>query len=69
MTPKSRTQAPPKTNVARPARKKPPVDNSAERPKVDEHEGATDEQVSDTTGPGVGYDQEPAQVRDKGGVI
>jgi hypothetical protein len=43
--------------------------NPAERTRTDEHEGATDEQVGDRTGPGVGYDQEPVQERDKGGVI
>jgi hypothetical protein len=64
-----RTQRPANTNPARPARKKLPLENSAERTKTDEHEGATDEQVGDTTGPGVGYDQEPEQERDKGGVI
>jgi hypothetical protein len=34
----------------------------------DTHEGATDEDVSDRTGPGVGYDSEPERVKDKGGV-
>ncbi len=53
----------------RPERQNPPTPNPAERTKTDEHEGATDEQVGDTAGPGVGYDQEPAQERDKGGVI
>ena len=69
MSPTPRTQRPTKTKPARPARKKPLSEDSAERTKTDEHEGATDEQVGDTTGPGVGYDQEPEQERDKGGVI
>lgn len=34
----------------------------------DEHEGGTDKQVGDRTGPGAGYDKEPAQVKDEGGV-
>jgi hypothetical protein len=50
-----------------PAGKNPPVE-PAERPETDEHEGAVEEQVGDTTGPGVGYDQEPEQEKDEGGV-
>ena len=69
MSPTPRTQRPPNTNPARPNRKEAPPENPAERPKTDEHEGATDDQVGDTTGPGAGYDQEPEQERDKGGVI
>jgi hypothetical protein len=69
MSANPRTRRPANTNPSRPARKKPPTESSAERTKTDEHEGATDEQVGDTTGPGVGYDQEPEQERDKGGVI
>jgi hypothetical protein len=34
----------------------------------DGHEGATEDQVGDRTGPGVGYDQERRQVKDEGGV-
>ena len=30
--------------------------------------GATEDQVGDRTGPGAGYDQEPRQEKDKGGV-
>jgi hypothetical protein len=33
-----------------------------------EHEGATDSKTGDRTGPGVGYDTEPEQVKDRGGV-
>ena len=33
-----------------------------------EHEGATEREVSDTRGPGVGYDNEPRPTRDEGGV-
>ena len=33
-----------------------------------EHEGGTEGQVGDRTGPGAGYDKEPEQTKDKGGV-
>lgn len=33
------------------------------------HEGALEEEVSDTRGPGPGFDEEPEKVKDKGGVI
>jgi len=33
-----------------------------------EHEGATEAQTGDRTGPGAGFDLEPEQVKDKGGV-
>jgi hypothetical protein len=69
MTPNPRTRRPQKTTTPQPARQKLPEGNPAERAPADEHEGATDEQVGDRTGPGVGYDQEPEQERDKGGVI
>jgi hypothetical protein len=69
MSPNSRTKRTPNITLARPVRRTPAPDNPAERTTTDEHEGATDEQVGDTTGPGVGYDQEPAQEKDKGGVI
>ena len=64
MSPIAKTK---KTPDATRARKDTPP-NPPERTPTDEHEGATDEQVGDTTGPGVGYDQEPVQERDKGGV-
>jgi hypothetical protein len=32
------------------------------------NEGGTDGQVGDRSGPGAGYDGEPVQVKDKGGV-
>ena len=37
-------------------------------PTEDEHEGATERDISDRTGPGVGYDQEPRREKDQGGV-
>jgi len=46
-----------------------PNPDAPERANPDDvHEGAKDEQVSDRIGPGVGYDQEPEKVKDKGGV-
>jgi hypothetical protein len=65
MSPNPRTRTNSKTTAAR---KTPPAPDSAERVPTEEHEGATDDQVGDTTGPGVGYDQEPVQEGDKGGV-
>ena len=35
---------------------------------AEDHEGGTERQVGDTAGPGAGYDDEPAQVKDEGGV-
>ena len=37
-------------------------------PSAPDHEGARDKDVSDRIGPGAGYDEEPEQVKDKGGV-
>jgi hypothetical protein len=37
-------------------------------PATADHEGATDEVTGDRTGPGAGYDDEPVQERDRGGV-
>jgi hypothetical protein len=37
-------------------------------PRRDAHKGATDKKVGDRTGPGAGYDLEPEQVKDRGGV-
>lgn len=37
-------------------------------PPPPEHQGARDKDVGDRTGPGAGYDDEPEQVKDKGGV-
>ena len=37
-------------------------------PGADEHEGATEREINDRTGPGVGYDQEPEKEQDRGGV-
>ena len=37
-------------------------------PAQDGREGATDKEVGDRTGPGAGYDIEPEQEKDRGGV-
>jgi hypothetical protein len=42
--------------------------NEPAKPAQDEREGATDEQVGDRIGPGAGYDIEPEQEKDGGGV-
>ena len=47
----------------------PTTDRDVEHERAGEHEGATENEVGDRTGPGVGYDQEPVQERDKGGVV
>ena len=38
-----------------------------ETPEVD-HEGGTEDDIGERTGPGAGYDDEPEQVDDEGGV-
>ena len=43
-------------------------DRPDNEPSQDEHEGATEQDISDRTGPGVGYDQEPEKEKDEGGV-
>jgi hypothetical protein len=43
-------------------------DSDPAKPAHDEREGATDEQVGDRVGPGAGYDLEPEQEKDGGGV-
>ena len=48
----------------------PSVKNSdLAKPAQDDPEGATDEQVGDRVGPGAGYDTEPEQEKDGGGVV
>jgi len=46
------------------------VQHDTKRPGAneEEHEGATEQQVSDRSGPGVGFDQEPEREKDEGGV-
>jgi hypothetical protein len=43
-------------------------ESDAATPAQDGREGATDKEVGDRTGPGAGYDLEPEQERDRGGV-
>jgi hypothetical protein len=44
-------------------------DQAGRGPRNDrEHEGATENEVADRTGPGPGYDKEPERVPDTGGV-
>ena len=38
------------------------------KPREKDHEGATEDRVGDRIGPRAGYDDEPEQVRDRGGV-
>jgi hypothetical protein len=59
-----------KTPAEREAIRKPVPDPSAipELEEEPEHEGGTEEQVGDRTGPGAGYDKEPEQTDDPGGV-
>ena len=57
-----------KPKSSTPVRTKPPAKRPASRRKRVDHEGATEEQTGDRTGPGAGYDKEPEQVKDKGGV-
>jgi len=42
--------------------------NPVEPEDPEDHEGATEEEVGDRTGPGAGYDDEPEKADDKGGV-
>lgn len=46
----------------------PGQDVAPETPAQDSREGATDNEVGDRTGPGAGYDLEPEQEKDRGGV-
>lgn len=48
--------------------KKEPGEATPDKGEAPEHEGATDEEIGDRTGPGAGYDKEPEKVKDKGGV-
>jgi hypothetical protein len=45
-----------------------PVVPGSDREQEPEHEGSTEKQVGDRSGPGAGYDQEPEQTEDQGGV-
>jgi len=56
-----------KTSPASP-RKVSDAKGAGQRSPSVEHEGATEAETGDRTGPGAGYDTEPEQVKDKGGV-
>jgi len=45
-----------------------PQGEPADDPSAEEREGATEREVGDRTGPGAGYDNEPEQDKDRGGV-
>jgi hypothetical protein len=66
-TPSRKQQDPPRERN-KPGIEEPPDEQSAAT-QPDEHEGATEEETGDLTGPGPGYDQEPEKVKDKGGVV
>jgi hypothetical protein len=53
------------TDNPTPPHLRPEDDPSNANPEA--HEGATDEQVSDRSGPGAGYDQEPEKVKNQSG--
>ena len=46
----------------------PGQESDPESPGQDGRDGATDKEVGDRTGPGAGYDMEPEQEKDRGGV-
>lgn len=52
-----------------PEKPREPGEAIPEKDKAPEHEGATDKEIGDRTGPGAGYDDEPEKVKDKGGVV
>ena len=56
------------TDPPKPSRRQaePPEDFPPD--ESDEREGATEREVGDRTGPGAGYDNEPEQEKDPGGV-
>jgi len=68
--PKKPVQRPDAAGRASHRRTHAPHDSSAPPGAVtpSEHEGATDGEVGDLTGPGAGYDDEPVQEKDRGGV-
>ena len=51
-----------------PTQPRTPADPTERDPDTRDHEGAREEQVSDRTGPAVGYDNEPEREKDTGGV-
>ncbi len=45
------------------------IDDVTDHDQAEDHEGATEEQVGDRTGPGAGYDEDPEQEKNEGGVV
>ena len=68
----TRTVPPTPARSSGPSETKPtpvdPDDDREERTGGDEREGATEKHVGDRTGPAAGYDEEPQQDEDPGGV-
>jgi hypothetical protein len=57
----------PPAATGRPTDSHPHTPPPHETPEV-EHEGGTEDDIGERTGPGAGYDDEPEQVDDEGGV-
>jgi hypothetical protein len=63
------TREPKPGDIAKNTRNTPdPDDHRERRTGGDDREGATEEDVGDRTGPGAGYDKEPQEEDDTGGV-
>lgn len=58
----------PRTPRTTPAGSEVPEIDPVDGQTTDDHTGATDADVGDRTGPAAGFDQEPQQEKDKGGV-
>ena len=58
----------PQDNRHPPDPRRPPPQPPSKSTDPEEREGATDQEVGDRSGPGAGYDNEPEQERDRGGV-
>lgn len=62
----------PPVRPTEPVRKRQEPPNEAKKPPMTDpppdHEGAIEEETGDRTGPGAGYDNEPEQDKDTGGI-
>ena len=65
--PKRTQKDPPNEPAKPPVQEQPAPEETGDQADTD-HEGATDKQIGDRTGPGAGFDEEPGKVKDKGGV-
>jgi hypothetical protein len=63
-----RHAAPPPGRPAQSGPQRPSPAPASPSEDSDEHEGGTEEQVGDLTGPGAGYDDEPEKVDNDSGV-